>query len=111
MKSLKLALLLSLMTLVGCSSLNPLAVLTAVIGDKPGLSVDTELVVGDKNQDLEIQVGNVNHQAAKTINNQNAPPILILLLVLGWVLPTPATMIRWMLSKIPFVGKKYKRKK
>lgn len=106
MRSLKLAFILCLMTLVGCSSLSAVSFLTGLVGEKPGISVDTELVVGDKKQDVEVQIGTTQSQMAATINNDNAPPVLISLLILGWLLPTPGAMFKWLLGLIPFLGKK-----
>lgn len=100
MRNLLLALLLSSLTLVGCSSLAGIAVpvLKGVMGEDKGLEVDTELVIGDKTQEVDIQLG--SNMTAEVINNiQNIPPFVLILLVMGWVLPTPAAMVRWVFRR------------
>ena len=92
--------------LSGCAVLDALGTL---IPDK-GLSVDTELVVGDKQQ--EVQLGDRSSQVAESIVNnegrqeaskienniQNLPEWVILLLIIGWMAPSPSEIWRGLLG-------------
>jgi len=54
--------------------------------------IDTEIVVGDKTQEVNTELGN---QSAETITNVTEAPIgLYILAALGWFLPTPQGMVR-----------------
>ena len=65
----------------------------------PGLSVDTELVVGDKEQQVNTDIGHTTN-TAETISIQNvdeSPSFLFMfLMVLGWIMPDPARIWGWM---------------
>ena len=87
---MKILILMSLF-LMSCSS-TPIGMVKDLFVDDPGLEVNTELIVGDKEQ--ELQVGD-NQTAQSIVNHYEAPPIeLIALACLGWLLPTPAGMYR-----------------
>lgn len=78
-------------------------------GSDSGLSVDTELVVGDKNQQAEVQVGDRSQQQAESIANtqiNNISPFVLLLLILGWLLPSPQEIWGGFVSLLPWVRKK-----
>lgn len=79
---------------VGCSSFNPVGVVADFINpNKPSLEVEATL--GDKQEEVNTQVGNTNNQQAKTINNTSTyDPLMLLLLVLGWMLPSPSEIWR-----------------
>lgn len=70
-----------------------------------GLSVDTELVVGDKEQTVETRVGETNN-TADTISIQNideSPGFLYtFLMILGWILPDPARIWGWIKRLMPW---------
>ena len=54
--------------------------------------IDTELVVGDKNQTVSTEVGK---QEAESISNiTDTSPLLLSLAMLGWFLPTPQGLFR-----------------
>ncbi len=79
--------------LTGCSWLD---VLDVVMPSKKG-GIDTEIVIGDKKQEVVTVLGN---QKAKTITNNNSVPFWIIGLgMLGWFLPTPQGMFRMWRSK------------
>ena len=66
-----------------------------IIPSKDG-GINTELVVGDKNQSVVTEVGSEtnNQQAESIVNNitDEAPIWLILFGMIGWVLPSPQSM-------------------
>ena len=85
--------LLSLM-LTACS-MNPIDMMKSVISsDKPSIAVDTEIVVGDKVQETEVNMGETTMTADIINNVQDTSPWVLFLLVLGWFLPTPTGMFR-----------------
>ena len=107
---MKWLLLFILLSLVGCSSLNPFGFLTggggptvnsnAQIGKENRQSVisyeqDTTTSAGRDvvQTDIvkEVETGKVENL---DIINTNIPPWVILLLILGWLLPTPTEMAR-----------------
>lgn len=105
MKSLRLVLLVLL--LQGCSSLNPIDMAKSALSDDKGMEIDTELVVGDKEESNHNE-GQIGHrQKASTINNITEIPLtLLLLMVLGWMLPSPAEIWRGFTNLLPWVGRK-----
>ena len=78
--------------------MNPLSMAKDILmPSKAGLSVELETVVGDKQEAVNTQIGNTSDtkQEAETINNQTINEtdyFMLILLVLGWVLPTPSNM-------------------
>ena len=52
--------------------------------------IDTEVVLGDKREQIDTRVG--SQEAEEIINNNNAPVWLIALAMLGWFMPTPQGM-------------------
>lgn len=96
MRNLVLVLFLCLLT--NCSALGAASKVIGAIGggssDNSGVQVESELVVGDKSSSSDVQLG--NRLNAETINNiQEASPLIIFLLLLGWILPTPLGMWRY----------------
>jgi len=94
MKRVVLVLLLSMT--ISCS---PLSLVKDALGggSKPGISVDTELTVGDKKEEIDTDVQVGDKQTAKVINNnqkEEMPLWVILLLILGWILPSPQEIYR-----------------
>lgn len=82
-------------------------------GDKGGLSVDTELVVGDKTSEskVDVQAGSrtENHtQAENVVNNfiADMKPIHLIIMILGWMAPCPSTIYKEIkhLTKTALVG-------
>jgi hypothetical protein len=76
-----------------------------------GLSVDTEIVAGDKEVSAEVVANKeTTHNTADVISNtyqtvnEQAPWWVIILLIIGWVAPTPSQMFRWVKSKLPVFG-------
>ena len=94
MKHLRaLVLGLVLVTTSGCSTLASSA-LGAILPTNDGVAVDAELTVGDKQEDIntDLQQGDriagENVRVEKTEINE-ASPLILGLLILGWCLPTP----------------------
>lgn len=94
-------------SLAGCSWLG--VVKDVFMPSSSGLSVDAELTVGDKQEEVNTEVvGNkeTTHNTADVLNqtyetvNEAAPWWVVLLLILGWVLPEPTRMGRWIRGKV-----------
>ena len=86
-----LAIVLSVL-LQGCAALKAVDFLMPA---KDGLSVDAELTVGDKQEDVNTQLGDRSTQQASTINNVNDIPIswvLLFTILAGWAIPSPGEM-------------------
>lgn len=100
-----IAYLIAAIFLSGCAGLGG-AVLDAVLPGDDGLSVDTEIVAGDKEETIEAGTGatignresvdqsNTAEVVNQTITTVNESPALWLYLLglLGWLLPTPRSM-------------------
>lgn len=106
-----------ILVLTGCSGMQVLDTAKSLVtgkSDGKSLEVQTELTVGDKaeDNDNEYQLGDKNDQRqeagsiSNVITNHNIDKLMLLLLILGWVLPTPMSMLKWIGSKIPWVGGK-----
>lgn len=91
MKKYMLILAFLLATVSGCSSLGSLG-LAAVSGAASG-GIDTELVVGTKeeaiNTHLEIGTSANRYEAQSIGVIEQIPPLFMLLLILGWLMPSP----------------------
>lgn len=61
---------------------NRQALLSNELGDSAGRDIVTK----------EIETGSIDNL---TVKNENIPPWVILLLLIGWLLPTPNEMARW----------------
>lgn len=73
-----------------------------------GLSVDAELVVGDKEEQINTDIGNtITEQTANRINNvYKNDPFIILLALIGWMLPSPGHIWQGFLILLPWVKRK-----
>jgi hypothetical protein len=91
-----------LLSLLLASSLTGCAVWDWIKPASDGISVDTEIVAGDKKEEIATgavvgkkeethNTADVIHQTYETINKQ-APWWVIVLLIIGWVLPEPSRM-------------------
>jgi hypothetical protein len=92
-----------LVVLTGCSSL-PLGMLggsgtnvaaNTQVGKENRQSVfafDDRTEVGRDNISKEVEAGEIDNL---NITNESVPPWVILLLLLGWLLPTPSEIARW----------------
>lgn len=86
--------------LQGCAALNPIKAVTDLLNpNKPSLSVDTEFVIGDKQETVNTQVGSTSStkQEAEVINNKiinETDPFMLILLIFGWILPSPMEIWR-----------------
>ena len=96
----KYLLLLILLVIPSCSAVGMAKDL--FVKDK-GLSVDTEIVLGDKQEEMDVQVG-AKQQAEEIINNTNVSIPMMLLLALGWLLPSPSDIWRGFLKLLPWVN-------
>ena len=77
--------------LTGCSWKDVIGLLSPSSG-----GIDTEIVVGDKKEEIVTEIG-TQKQTANEITNttvDNAPVWLIVLAMLGWFLPTPQGMVK-----------------
>ena len=76
--------------------MNPVSVVADLLNpNKPSLEIGVEAVAGDKKEEVNTQVGDKNNQQAEVINNTSSyDPLMLLLLILGWVLPSPSEMWR-----------------
>ena len=99
MKKMAAIVLISLLPL-GCNSLNPIGAVADLINpNKPSIGVEVEAIIGDKKEEVNTQVGNTNNQKAEVINNTSTyDPMILLLLIMGWVLPTPQGMWKGLIS-------------
>lgn len=109
MISLKLVLFCFILMLAGCSSLGLVAdVVGAVAGGTNSgtqVDVDSEIVFGDSDKSTAVQLGSNSSQTATVINNiTSVPAYVIVLLVLGWIMPTPADILAG-------IGNLFRRKK
>lgn len=81
-----------LLSVSSCSALKTAMSLAAPASN--GIAVDAELTVGDKNEEINTEVGrntnNMKYQAEEVSNQfTNISPLFLLLLILGWLLPSP----------------------
>lgn len=93
--------LVTLPILYACSSLNPASL--AVEALKPSGGINTDLQAGDRavnvgdNDNSSVSIedtgGPVNMNRTE-INNQNIPPWMYCLGILGWMLPSPQEIYR-----------------
>lgn len=89
------------------SSLSGCAIWDWIKPASDGIAVDAEMTIGDKTEEINTEVTaekNTTHNVADQVYNtyqemnENAPWWIIVLLILGWVLPTPHRMGRWVLT-------------
>lgn len=105
----RLGIVLMVALLTSCSMLKTALDFAAPASN--GIAVDTELTVGDKKEEINTEVGGVvnnSAQSAKTIENHidNIPITVLLLLVLGWLLPSPNEMWKGFKGMVLFWKKK-----
>ena len=89
--------LLSL-TVAGCSTLG---IAKDLFMPSKGMEIDTELVVGDKEESNEARIGD-NQQAELIQNIQEIPWWILVMACLGWFLPGPGAMWKGFLQLIPW---------
>jgi uncharacterized protein YceK len=111
MNTIRMVMVVLLLTLAGCSGLNPLSLLT---GGGPNVAANTQLgqeneqTVGVRTSNEQsiirpnardiTQVADKNPIKADSIgevNVQSAPPWMIVLLIIGWLAPSPSEIGRW----------------
>jgi hypothetical protein len=89
------------LAIILASSLQGCAVWDWIKPASDGINVDAEMTIGDKKEEVNTEVTgnkttthNVADQVYNTYQEMNeaAPWWIILLLILGWVLPTPGRM-------------------
>jgi len=93
-------------------SLNSCAIWDFIKPTGKGISVDTEIVAGDKAINTEVSgkketTNNTADAITQTYNsvNKQAPWWIIVLLILGWILPQPSKMWSNLTSLLPWKGK------
>ena len=103
--TLRLPLALSaLIFLTSCGGLNPISLLT---GGGPNVAANVQ-AGAENNQGINIKTGapsvslrpnaKVETVDQSTTNNTTVDPWIVLLLILGWLLPSPNEMARWVTS-------------
>ncbi len=91
----------------GCSTLKAAS---AAIGltETASNGIDAEVTVGKKTEEINTEVGRQeSNQQAETIENyvDNIPPLVLFILVLGWLMPTPTQMWKGFLRLIGLGGR------
>jgi len=84
--------------LVACS---PLDLIKPMLSGSSGPSLEVDTTVGDKEESVVGQVGSSTEIASESItgginttNVQDIPPWVLLVLVLGWMLPSPTVLYK-----------------
>lgn len=107
-----LAICLLTLSLTGCSALSAL-----VPGMGGGTNVAANTQIGKENNQTGVQVGDVkenkveaqeigklsqaeNAIEAANVSIQNMPPWVVLLIILGWILPSPMEIYRGIINAI-----------
>lgn len=100
----KLHMLLLYALLTGCAALGATSVLTDALSSSDGVSVEaqvgkenTKQIVGQQNEITNDVAGDQN---TITVMNQDIPFSFLVLLVVGWILPTPAGIWRGITNMI-----------
>lgn len=76
-------------------------------GDKGGLEIDTELIAGNKEELIQTEVQLGGRYQAQVINNKDKIPFtFMLLMVLGWLLPSPAEIWKGIKNILPWMRDK-----
>lgn len=95
---MRLATLVLALLLTACS---PLDVIKSAFGGGSGPSLEVDTTVGDKEESVVGRVGDTTEIASESIsgginttNVQDIPFWVILLLILGWMLPSPTELYR-----------------
>lgn len=100
----KLHTLLLYALLTGCAALGATSVLTDALSPSDGVSVEaqvgkenTKQIVGQQNETTNDVAGDQN---TITVMNQDIPFSFLVLLVVGWILPTPTGIWRGITNMI-----------
>jgi len=101
----RIVLLCSLLFISGCSALD---IVGSVVKPKPGIEVETEIVVGDKREEIATgavvgkkeTVNTTNtaetiEQTFTTVNEAKTDYLLIIIALIGWILPSPRQLWLW----------------
>ena len=103
MMKMRMILLAMTLTISSCTALDILGMFTP----SSGLSVDTEIVAGDKSQTVDVtgeknSTTNTADAITQTYNtvNEQYPWWVLALLILGWVLPSPSQMWEQLLKLV-----------
>lgn len=86
-----LKLIASILLITSLASCSWKDVASLIIPSKSG-GINTELVVGDKKQEVNTAIG--NQKANTIVNKTEAPPWLMILAAVGWFLPSPQGLLR-----------------
>ena len=87
--------LLLVFLLSGCTALKGIMTGANLLAPASnGISVDAELTVGDKQEEINTEIGRNTtsmEYSAEEVSNQitNISPMFLFLLILGWLLPSP----------------------
>ena len=100
------AALLIVLLLTSCS-LTDVASTVLPVGNKPSVEANVALgktnvqnkslatVKGEDKRQIADEITNTSSTKAGVINNTSVPPWVVLLAILGWMLPTPTNMFKW----------------
>lgn len=99
----KVLLLVLCLGIGGCTALQTAMSLAAPASK----GIEAELVVGDKQEEVNTEVGSQvtnSKQTAQTIENhiESVPLSFMLLMVLGWLLPSPNEIFRGLKNMVLF---------
>lgn len=79
----------------------PLDLVKGVVGGGSGPSLEVDTTIGDKEESVVGQLGDSSEIVSESItggvnttNIQDIPPWVLLLLIVGWVLPSPTEMYK-----------------
>ena len=99
------ALIIVALFTTGCGPINPI---DFIMGSS-GPEINATAVVGENvdNTNATLAVESAGDDIdAGTVNISNADPLLVLLLVLGWLLPSPAEIGNGLLAPFRWIGKR-----
>ena len=78
---------------------SPLDIARSVLDSNKGPSLEVDTTVGDKEEAVVGQVGDTSEIVSESITGgvhttyiEDTPPWVVLLLILGWLLPSPGSM-------------------
>ncbi len=99
------ALTLAALLTAGCGPFNPIDFIMGSSGPEINATAVVGETVDNTNATLAVESAGDDIDAG-TVNISNADPLLVLLLVLGWLLPSPAEIGNGLLAPFRWIGKR-----